>query len=196
MKAAGAVLLAGLLLASPTVRAAQATEATPATIWSIDPTHTFVYFEVQLFGLSTQRGRFGRGRGELEFDATARRGRVDFVIDTASVNSGAPVLDEVLQSLLDSKNHPQARFVAERFTFEGSRVGAVEGQLSLRGQTAPLTLKAVRFDCYLNPLFRRQVCGGDFEATLRRSDWGLQGGSEAGLAESVKLLVQIEAIAP
>ena len=187
MKAAAAALLAGFALASTPVRTAT---------WSIDPTHTFVYFEAPLFGLSTQRGRFGRGQGQLEFDAAARRGRVELVVDTGSVNSGSGALDAGLRRLLDSENHPQARFVAENFTFDGARVSAVDGQLSLRGRTAPLTLKALRFDCYLNPLFVRQVCGGDFEATLRRSEWGLDGGTELGLAQSLRLLVQIEAISP
>jgi polyisoprenoid-binding protein YceI len=188
MSPAGAVLAAGIALAAPATVA--------AAPWTIDPTHTFVNFEATLFGLSTQRGRFGRGQGELEFDAAARRGRVDFVVDTGSVNTGAPALDDVLRQLLDSRTHPQARFVADRFTFDGAQVSAVDGRLTLRGRTAPLTLKALRFDCYPNPLFRRQVCGGDFEATLRRSDWGLEGGAEVGLADSLRLLVQIEAVAP
>jgi len=167
-----------------------------AAPWTIDPTHTFVNFEVPLFGLSTQRGRFDRLQGSVEFDVAARRGRVEFVVETASVNSGAPVFDDALRRLLDTPAHPQARFVAERLTFNGERVSGADGELTLRGRTRPLALKALRFDCYFNPLFRRQVCGGDFEATLRRSDWGLDDGGEIGLADSLRLLVQIEAISP
>ena len=54
------------------------------------------------------------------------------------------------------------------------------GELTLRGVSQPLTLKAVRFNCYRNPLFNREVCGGDFEATVRRNE--------------VLLRVQVEAV--
>ena len=30
---------------------------------------------------------------------------------------------------------------------------------------SPVTLKATHFNCYLNPMFKREVCGGDFETT-------------------------------
>lgn len=181
------------LLATLLVGTAPPAAAAP---WTIDPTHTFVHFEVSMFGLSTQRGRFDRRQGSLEFDPAARHGRVEFVVETASVNSGSPALDEVLRRLLDSAAHPQARFVAGSFDFDGDRVRSVDGELTLRGLTRPLALKALRFDCYFNPLFRRKVCGGDFESTLRRSDWGLDAGGESGLADGVRLLVQIEAVSP
>jgi len=165
-----------------------------AAPYAIDPTHTFVGFDALLFDLSTARGRFDRKEGSLDFDAAAHSGRVEIVIDTTSLNTGVAALDRQLQALLATGQHPSARFVAERFTFDGNKVAAVDGQLTLRGRTQPLVLKATRFDCYFNPLFRRQVCGGDFEATLLRSEWGLDGGAEIGLADRLRLLVQVEAI--
>lgn len=167
-----------------------------AAAWTLDPTHTFVSFEVRLFDLSTQHGRFDRRQGTLDFDAEARQGRVDVSIATASVNTGVAAFDTLWRRLLDSERHPAARFVADRFAFDGEQLRAVDGELTLRGRTQPLKLTALRFGCYLNPLFQRRVCGGDFEATLLRSDWGLEGGSEIGLADSVRLLVQVEAISP
>jgi polyisoprenoid-binding protein YceI len=56
-------------------------------------------------------------------------------------------------------------------------------------------LKAQRFRCYLNPLFRREVCGGDFEGELVRSAFGITH-SLPFVADKVRLLVQVEAIAP
>ena len=96
------------------------------------------------------------------------------------------------ESLLASERHPTARFVGERFDFEGDRVSAVAGTLTLRGRTQPLTLRATRFACYANPLFQREVCGGDFEAPLRHRDFGIA--APAGVPEEVRLVVQVEAI--
>ena len=52
---------------------------------------------------------------------------------------------------------------------------------------------AVRFDCYMNPLFRREVCGGDFEGRLRRSEFGMSFGLPF-VADEVLLKVQAEGI--
>lgn len=163
--------------------------------YSIDPTHTFVSFEVLHGGLSTTRVRFDRKQASVQFDRAARSGRVEFTLQMDSVNSGVAAFDARLKSaeFFDVAQHPTARFSAERFSFAGDRVSEVSGMLTLRGQSQPLSFKALNFNCYTSPLFRRPVCGGDFEATLLRSRWGL-GALPAAAADSVRLLVQIEAI--
>lgn len=171
--------------------------AAPGTDFRLDPTHSFVHFEVVHFGASTLRGRFGPLEGSLEFDRAARRGRVQVVIDTAKVSTGLPVLDARLREpdFLSVEAHPQAFFVAERFDIDAQgRVTAVRGEFTLRGSSQPLELKATRFRCYTSPLIRREVCGGDFEATLVRSSFGITH-SLPFVADTVKLLVQVEAIA-
>ena len=70
----------------------------------------------------------------------------------------------------------------------------VAGQLTLRDKTLPVVLKAKRFNCYTNPMLRRETCGGDFEATIQRSQWGMGYGVDAGIPDEVRLLVQVEAI--
>ena len=164
--------------------------------YAIDPTHTFVNFEVAHFGTSTSRGRFERAQGSVWFDRAGRTGRVEISIATASVSTGVAALDSRLRGpeCLASEAWPSATFVAERFSFTGDAVSAVEGSLSLRGTTLPLTLKASNFNCTLNPLLLREACGGDFEATLQRSRWGVACALDVGVPDSVRLLVQVEAI--
>ena len=182
-----------LLIAAASAAAAQdGAGSLPAYV--LDPTHTFVSFEIRPGGLSTARGRFDRKQGRVAFDRAARRGAVEIDVQPASVSTGVPAFDALLrgESLLDSERHPTARFVGERFDFDGDRVSAVAGTLTLRGRTQPLTLRATRFACYANPLFQREVCGGDFEAVLRRSDFGI--GAAPGVPDELRLLVQVEAI--
>ncbi|MBX3601353.1 MAG: polyisoprenoid-binding protein [Rubrivivax sp.] len=173
---------------------AQGPAAGGLPVYTLDPTHTFVSFEIRPAGLSTARGRFDRKQGRIAFDRAARRGEVEIEVATASVSTGVPAFDALLrgESLLASERHPTARFVGERFDFEGDRVSAVAGTLTLRGRTQPLTLRATRFACYANPLFQREVCGGDFEAPLRHRDFGIA--APAGVPEEVRLVVQVEAI--
>ena len=170
--------------------------AAQAANYAIDPTHTFVTFEIGHFGATTNRARFDKKQGTVEFDRAAKTGKVDISIDVTSVNSGTPPFDKHLQSadLFDAAKHPTIKFVSDKFSFNGDKVSEVTGQLTLLGKTAPVTLKATQFNCYDSPMLKREVCGGDFEATIDRTQWGMNYGVEWGFPKNVRLVVQIEAI--
>ncbi|EHR70399.1 hypothetical protein BurJ1DRAFT_1531 [Burkholderiales bacterium JOSHI_001] len=178
------------LLAPPAVRA-------ESLRYLLEPTHSFVHFEVLHFGTSTIRGRLGPLNGEVMLDRAARRGRVQVQLEPAAITTGLAVLDARLKQadLLDTQAHPQAWFVAEGFEFNATGgVAAVRGEFTLRGVSQGLSLRALRFNCYRNPLFGREVCGGDFEGELLRSDFGIGFGLPF-VADRVRLLVQVEALA-
>ena len=170
--------------------------AAQAANYAIDPTHTFVTFEIGHFGATTNRARFDKKQGTVEFDRAAKTGKVDISIDVTSVNSGTPQFDKHLQSadLFDAAKHPTIKFVSDKFSFNGDKVSEVTGQLTLLGKTAPVTLKATQFNCYDSPMLKREVCGGDFETTIDRTQWGMNYGVEWGFPKNVRLVVQIEAI--
>jgi polyisoprenoid-binding protein YceI len=142
--------------------------------YRLDPTHTFAHFELSHFGTSTIRGRLGPLNGEVEIDRSARRGRVQVEIDTSLASTGVSVLDARLREpdMLSVQAHPKA---------------------TLRGFSLPLTLTAVRFNCYTSPLLRREVCGGDFEGQFSRGAVGITH-SLPFVSDTVRLLVQVEAI--
>jgi polyisoprenoid-binding protein YceI len=171
---------------------AQAQTAT----YAIDPTHTFINFEVLHLGLSTSRGRLGKLAGNIEFDRGARRGKLDISIDVNNLDTGLPTLDKELRGkdFFNAERFPTARFVADRFVFNGDKVSEIEGSFTLLGVSLPLTLKASRFNCYPHPFLRREACGGDFEATLQRSKWGMAKYAPDVVADNVRLLIQVEAI--
>ena len=182
------------LLAAALATAALGAQAQSAT-YAIDPTHTFVTFEVSHFGTSMNRGRFDRKTGSVTLDKAAKTGSVDISFETASVNTGTAPFDRHLQSkdFFNSAEHPTARFVADRFTFTGDKVSEVAGQLTLLGKTQAVTLKAQRFNCFDHPMLKREVCGGDFETTIQRSQWGMTYGVP-GIPDAVRLVIQVEAI--
>jgi len=180
-----AALLAAPLLAT----------AAPAT-YAIDPTHTNVMFEALHFGTSTNRGRFVKNSGTVVFDRAGKSGKVELTLDMSGISTGVAPFDNHLKGpdFFDVANHPTATFVGERFTFDGDKVTEVSGRLTLRGQTHPVTLKAERFGCYDNPILKREVCGGDFRTTLKRSQWGVNWGLNMGVADETPLIVQVEAV--
>ncbi len=118
-------------------------------VFDLDPAQTFVHFEVLHFDTSTLRGRVGPVRGEVMLDADAGRGRLGLVIDMRTLDTGFRLLDARLRQrdLFDVDDHPEAWFVAERFRFEQGQPVEVTGEFTLRGVSAPLTLRALRFGC-------------------------------------------------
>lgn len=164
--------------------------------YTIDPSHTMVTFEAaRHFGTSTTRGRFDKTTGTVVLDRSGKRGQAAIDIDLASVSTGVPLLDQHLrgEDFFNVTNHPVGRFVSERFVFSGDQLTSVEGTLTLHGKSLPLTLKAQYFNCYDNPYVKREVCGGDFEAVLQRSLWGMGYGAPA-IPDQIRLMIQVEAI--
>jgi polyisoprenoid-binding protein YceI len=183
------------LLITALIAAAGAAQAAPAT-YAIDPTHTFVSFEISHFGTSTNRGRFDKKEGTVQFDRAGKTGKVEITIDTSSINTGTMPFDKHLQSpeLLDAAKFPTAKFVADKFSFNGDKVSEISGTLTMLGKTNPITLKALNFNCYDSPMLKREVCGGDFESTITRSQYGVSYGLNWGFPDNVKLIIQVEAV--
>lgn len=170
-------------------------QAEPAT-YAVDPTHTFATFEISHFGASVNRGRFDKKEGSIQLDKAAKAGKVDITFQINSINTGTPPFDKHLQSadIFDVAKHPTARFVGDKFTFDGDKVVSVAGSLTLKGQTHPVTFKANQFACYENPMLKREVCGGDFETTIDRTLFGLDYGVQYGFPKNVRIVAQIEAV--
>ena len=98
-----------------------------------------------------------------------------------SIDPACPVRQApARQELLQRRREPDRRFVADKFSFNGDKVSEVAGTLTLMGKTHPVTLKATNFNCYQNPMLKREVCGGDFETTIQRSLWGVNYGLNYG----------------
>ena len=167
-----------------------------AADYAIDPTHTFATFEIGHFGTTTNRARFDKKEGQVSFDRAAKTGKVDISIDIASVNSGTAMFDKHLASaeILNAEKFPKAQFVSSKFVFSGDKVSAVEGNLTIAGKTQPVTLKATQFNCYDSPMLKREVCGGDFEATIDRTAFGVNYGIDWGFPKNVRLVLQVEAV--
>ena len=167
-----------------------------AADYAIDPTHTFATFEINHMGASVNRVRFDKKDGKVVFDAAAKSGKVDISLDMSSVNSGTAAFDKHLQSadIFDVAKFPQARFVGDKFVYSGDKLTAVEGQLTILGKTQPVSLKANQFTCYQSPMLKREVCGGDFEATIDRTAFGVNYGIDWGFPKNVRLVIQVEAV--
>jgi polyisoprenoid-binding protein YceI len=52
-------------------------------------------------------------------------------------------------------------------------VKSVTGDLTIMGTTKPVTLDATAFTCTIHPQNKKKLCGGDFSATIKRSEFGM-----------------------
>ncbi len=162
--------------------------------YELDAAHTFVHFELLHFGTSTLRGRIGPVTGVVTIDREARRGEMGLRIATATVSTGVPVFDARIRAadLLATEAFPEAYFVARNFRFEDGQPVEVRGEFTLRDSSQPLSLRALRFGCRTEAgAVPVEVCGGDFEGSFQRSDFGVSFGLPF-VGNRVRLLVQVE----
>jgi polyisoprenoid-binding protein YceI len=112
-----------------------------------------------------------------------------------SMNTGVAPFDKHLtgDDFFAAEKFPEAKFVGTGFKFDGDKVVEVAGTLTMRGKTNPVTLKGTAFNCYMSPFVKREVCGGDFETTIMRSQYDMNYGLP-GIPDAIRLLIQIEAI--
>jgi polyisoprenoid-binding protein YceI len=167
-----------------------------STAYAIDPTHTYATFEISHFGTSTNRGRFNKTSGTVTVDKAAKTGALDVTIDTTSLDTGTAAFTKHISGdeMLNVAAFPTAHVVANKFVFNGDKVVEVDGTLTLMGKTNPVVLKAQNYNCYMSPMVKREVCGGDFDATIVRSQYGVTYGLNYGFPDAVHLLIQVEAV--
>lgn len=164
--------------------------------YQIDPAHANARFSIDHFGTTTNHGGFYNLTGEVKFDAKAKTGSVDITIPVETINTGVDAFNAHLKSadLFDVAKYPTIRFISDKWHFKEGKVASVEGKLTLLGKTHPVTLTATKFNCYPNPMFNAEVCGGDFTTTLDRTLWGMNYLVDIGMSKEVKLDIQIEAV--
>lgn len=183
-------------LLSLLILGAAAANAGPTT-YALDPDHTHPSFEVDHFGgLSTWRGTFKRTSGKVQYDAAAKSGAVDVLIDTTSIDFAHDKLNEHVASaeMLDVAKFPTAQYKGKFAEFSGDAPKTITGDLTLHGITKPVTLNINSFKCFEHPMIKKQVCGADATGTFNRADFGVNYGQQYGFKQDVLLRIQVEGI--
>jgi polyisoprenoid-binding protein YceI len=160
----------------------------------IDPLHSFARFEYNHWGYTTVGGRFDKTSGKIAIDTDKKTGSVDVVIDARSVSAGSDEFNTHLQGpdYFDTAKHPTITFKSNTFTFEGDRLDRVEGDLTIKSITKPVTLVLTSFLCKMHPLFKKDYCGANATAKIKRSDFNA-GKYAPFVADEVLLSISLEA---
>ena len=163
--------------------------------YAIDPMQTSVMFEAGGSGFPFNRGRFDKKAGTFSIDRATRSGHVEVTIETGSINMGSGAFDSQLKGkdFFNTEAFPQATFVGDKLLFDGGKLVGVAGHLTLLGRSQPVTVKTKSYSCYQNPAIQREVCGGEAEATIQRSAFGMTYGLPL-IPDDIKLVIQIEVV--
>ena len=81
------------VIATIVIAGSLAVPAYAADTYTIDPNHTFPIFEVNHLGFSSQLGRFNKTSGSITLDMAAKKGNVNLVIESTSIDMGFPLWD-------------------------------------------------------------------------------------------------------
>lgn len=157
--------------------------AARADSWLLDRQNTQVRFGWDHLGLTRQSGQFLDVDGRLEFSPTdPEGGEVEVAIKVASVATGVKEYDNNLKSsdFFDAARYPTITFRSTSVRRVGEKRGELDGELTIAGQTRPVTLN-VNWNftgehpfAPVNPTYRgKWVSGFSAATTVKRSDWGL-----------------------
>lgn len=169
--------------------------AAPVT-YNVDGSHTFPRFSYTHFGLSTQLSSFRNTRGKVVFDAQTRTGSVDILIDMKSVNTGFDDFNGHIQGedFLDTARFPTATFKSTQVVFDGDKPKTIDGVLTIKGVSKPVTLTVTRFLAMPHPMLKKPALGADAFTTIKRSEFNA-GKYAPYVGDEVRIDIAIEAIA-
>lgn len=170
--------------------------AAVAEDYVIDPEHTLVAFQVDHLGFSTSLGWFGDVSGTISYNADdVAASSVSASIATASVNTNHDHRDGWIKSdkVLNAAANPAITFTSTGIEQTSDSTGKIMGELTMNGQTLPVTLDATFRAQGENPINKKQTLGVSATATLKRSDWGVDAFVGA-LGDEVSVQIELEAI--
>jgi polyisoprenoid-binding protein YceI len=146
------------------------------TRWAFDPFHTQVEFAAKHLGMMTVRGNF------LEIEATGsiypdqpEASSVDVTIQTASIRTHNPQRDNDLRSsnFLEVDTYPTMHFKSTKIEPTGADTYRMAGDLTIKGNTHPVTLKVVKYGEFNDPNMMGHRIGYSAETKINRKDFGL-----------------------
>lgn len=172
--------------------------AEPQT-YRIDPEHFSIGFLIEHVGYEKLLGMFLEGEGEFVYDAQTQEvssGRVEIASESLFTNHEER--DEHVESedFLAVDEYPVIVFEVTDFTADDDRHGTLTGDLTMLGETHPVTLDVTLNKAAEYPFAHEQyTLGLSARTTLSRSDWGMSYGVDNGLVgDEVSLILEFEAI--
>ncbi|HEX4216019.1 MAG TPA: YceI family protein [Candidatus Dormibacteraeota bacterium] len=144
--------------------------------FELDPAHTVIGFSAKHLGVTAVRGHFAGFTGWFEADRDDLAGATGEVrVEIASIDTGEEQRDGHLQSadFFDAEKFPLMTFRMSGATAQGGDVYLVDGELTIKGITRPLQLRATFHGETENPFGSGSRIGIDAVGRVDRLEFGL-----------------------
>ena len=190
--------MAALALGGGLVLGVLPAQAEPHT-YRIDPEHFSIGFLIDHVGYQKQLGMFLEGEGEFVYDAQTQAlssGRVEIPADSLFTDHEERDEHVLSDDFLDAEEYPSIVFEVTDFSAESDTQGTLTGDLTLLGETRPVTLDVTLNKAEKYPFGHKQyTLGLSARTTIARSEWGMTYGVDNGLVgDEVELIFELEAI--
>ena len=168
----------------------------PPGTYPIDAMHSQLGFTVKHLGISTIRGSFHTYSGSLTVGADLASTSVTIDADMASVSTGSSMRDEHLHgdTFFDTANHPKLTFSTTSVAANGDGY-ALNGDLSIRGITKPVTLNVTFNGEATFPMDQSTHYGFEATGAINRTDFGVSYGVPM-VSDNVKLFLDVQFVSP
>lgn len=169
-------MLKSIVLAAAWAAASLSLAANAAETWVFDKAHTQVLFTVNHLGFTDLTGQFRGIEGELKLDReTIANSSVVAVIRADSVDMNHEGINKHLRNadFFDVESFPELRFESTSVVAAGESGLSVAGNLTMLGQTHPVTLAVTINRIGAHPMSGKPHAGFTATGSLKRSDWGM-----------------------
>jgi polyisoprenoid-binding protein YceI len=167
--------------------------------YAIDTSHTRLGFAVRHMAVSKVRGDFKEFSGTLELAEDPTESKISVTIQAGSVDTHDENRDNHLRTndFFDVENHPTWTFTSTAIRPISGTEWNVDGDLTIRGVTRPVTLDATLEGVVQDPYGMHRV-GFSATTSIEREDFGVSfnGVMEAGgvvVGKKVDIDLEIEA---
>ena len=142
----------------------------PSGTWSIDPVWSALEFEVKKLGLATVKGRVPGFSGTIEGGDSPT---ISGTVDVSTITTFDETRDGHIQSpdFFDTERYPELRFESTAVETRGDEL-VVEGELTIKNVTKPLTLKGSYVGTGVDPYGNDRIAI-ELAGTVDRTEFGL-----------------------
>lgn len=187
--------LAFLSIVAMLVGSLQSVQAQAIT-YRIDPVHSFIIFRVKHLNTGFAYGRFNTFSGTFVVDErNPANSSIELEIDANSVDTGNSQRDDHLRNpdFFNTRQFPKITFRSTRVRKINDTTAEVQGNLTMRGVTRPITTRVTLTGKGRNQR-GQEIIGFETTFTIRRSQFNINYGLNGGLGDEVRVTFAVEGI--
>ena len=170
--------------------------------WKADPVHTEILFKVKHLMITTVTGSFKEFDLEVETASEdfATTKKIDFTADINSINTNNEQRDTHLKSadFFNAEEYGQLHFTGKKYEVTGEDEARLEGDLTIRGVTKPVTLD-VEYGGLVTDPYGQVKAGFTVTGKISRKEFGLTWNAmtEAGqvvVGDTIKIHAEVQLV--